>query len=86
LLIQKYFNATPPTREREAQRREYRFDDSFTRVTELICQLRRGNANFFFLNFFVQANAAQAHPDTTAIFLPLFPKGGEGRGEEVNCF
>jgi len=73
LLIQKYFNATPLTREREAQRREYRFDDSFTRVTGLICQLRRGNANFFFPGLFHPGQCERNRP------LPPFgvpPSGG----------
>jgi calcineurin-like phosphoesterase len=35
--------------------RKYFFDDPFTRVTGLICQIRRGNANFFFFDFMAEA-------------------------------
>src|ERR1700722_388728 len=34
--------------------REYFFAEDFTRVTGLICQVRRGNATFFFFDFMKQ--------------------------------
>jgi hypothetical protein len=36
--------------------REYFFAEDFTRVTGLICQVRRGNATFFFFDFIFRLN------------------------------
>src|SRR5208282_1061952 len=70
LLIQIFFNATPLTREQEAQRRKYHFDDSFPRVTGLICQVRRGKATFFFSAF--SSGPTRAQPATVTVRCPAF--------------
>ncbi len=58
-----------------ARAREYAFAEPFTRVTGLICQVRRGKATFFF-GFFTPAFYPASHSDAKSALREVFLNQG----------